>query len=115
MPSTLVNNQSGGMPFLSGYQWSGNPIRPYSFLQLRAAKANSGNLYIGLSGGVTVLSGTYIGAGGMDGMELGAGDSYAIPAMVFPPHVGTISGYPQLYVMSDAISSGFSRLFWECF
>jgi hypothetical protein len=106
------------MLLISGLATSGYLLKPQSFLQIKAAKANSGNIYVALSGGVTVISGTYPlsgGAGLLDGMELCPGDAYAIPATCFPYHVGTISGQPSIYVMSDLPSSGFSRVFYEIF
>lgn len=114
MPSVVIDNaRSGGMPLLSGNYYSGQGPRPRSVLVLKASRNNSGCLYIGLSGNVTVLSGSYplSGGGGQnDGMEIGPGGSYEVPLM------GMNSGGAGVYLSCDpAASGGFARVFWEAY
>jgi hypothetical protein len=120
MPSVLIdNNQSGGMPLISGNPWSGRAPQPQSALVIKAARSNSGNVYVGFSGGVTVLSGGYpLSGGGMrDGMPIGPGGVYQIPRSVFTAG-GTSGVYANsggfgIYVAEDAQCSGQGRVYWE--
>ena len=125
MPSILVGFASGnlnsgalgGTNILSGNYWSGQgALHPYAGVQLATPSNNSGNLYIGLSGGMTVNSGGlntsgYANfSGGMDGMVMPPNTSYFIPRLAF----GT-SGTPRVIVQPDSACSGQARLFWECY
>ncbi len=125
MPSILVGFASGnlnsgalgGTNILSGNYWSGQgALHPYGGVQIATAPSNSGNLYIGFSGGMTINSGglNTSGAsnfsGAMDGMVLPPGSSYFIPRLAF----GT-SGTPKLFVQPDAACSGQARVYLEVF
>ncbi len=121
MPSVLIaNHVSGGMPLISGNPWSGKLPMPQSVLNLRAAQSNSGMVYVGFSGGVTVNSGGFplSGGGMLDGVEVGPGQSYAIPRAVFD-RGGTSGFYSNsggfgIFVKCDpAASGGFARLYYE--
>ena len=121
MPSVFITNQSGGHLLFSGDMWSGQ-FRPQGGVQLRADRSNSGNIYVGLSGWVTVRSGDYPLSGGgytlgqLDGMQIGPGDAYWIPAIGFANKGGVTSGTPNIYVACDAAASGgFARLFYEVY
>lgn len=119
MPSAQITNQSGGMLLVSGNFFSG-VFRPQGGCQIRADRANSGNIYVALSGGVTVGSGSYplsggIYSGALDGMELGPGDAYWIPAIAWSNKAGPTSGTPSIYVATDAAASGFARVWFEIF
>ena len=124
MPSVLIDNaRSGGCPLISGNPWSGQAVTPQGQLTIKASRNNSGSIYIGLSGGVTVLSGGFpLSGGGMrDGMEIGPGGAYTIPKLAFSnagPGVSgvyALSGGFGIYVACDAACSGQARAFWEAF
>lgn len=107
MPSTLIGAQSGGVYLVSGKFFSGT-IWPIGFWTLKAARANSGMVYVGLSGGVTITSGGALASGGMlDGMEMAPGDTYPVPKFAVS---GNASG---VMVTCAAGVSGFCRVFWE--
>ena len=115
MPSMLLggpgSTTSGGICLVSGAQYSGS-IVPVGGIQLRIDKNASGNVYIGFSGGITVASGGFrlSGGGNLDGVQFGAGDSY------FIPRLGTgMSGFPSVYVSTDAVGSGQTRIYWELY
>ena len=118
MPSVNITNQSGGMLIISGSFLSGYNL-PMGGIQFRADKNNSGNIFVGLSGGVTVTSGGYplsggIYSGALDGMQLSPGDSYFVPRLSINNR-GAESGTMNVYAACDAVSSGFSRIFFEVF
>lgn len=118
MPAQLLGFLSGGTNLLSGNYFSGQgAYRPVGGVQLRAASTNSGNIYVALSGGVTIGSGTFqqsgsllSGLGRMDGIPLSPGDPYFIPKTAF-----SVSGNPQIYAQPDSACSGQARVFWEIF
>ena|ERR1700738_541340 len=120
---------SGFTPIVSGNPWSGR-VEPVGGFQLRADKANSGSIYISLSGafvfsgqigclpasgGPTITSGAMFLSGGIssgmnDGMQLGAGDAFFIPKISF-----SSSGTYQVCVGCDPACSGTARLYVESF
>jgi hypothetical protein len=110
MPSVVVGFVSGGQLMLSGYPFTRS--EPIGGLQLVAAGFNSGMVYVGLSGGVTVNSGGMFlsGGGALDGIPLAPGGSYFIPKLGFPQ-----SGVVNVYLGSDAACSGQARLYYEFF
>jgi hypothetical protein len=117
MPSVILGNVSGGMNILSGSFWSGvvrqgNPS--LTGAQLRLHPNASGNAYVGLSGGVTAMSGPIrdsgFTSGLMDGMLMTPGDSYFIPKLGMG-----VSGLPQIFIATDAAASGQARMFYELF
>ena len=115
MPSTLIGNPlaSGAQPVVSGWFWSGQAAQyPVGGIQFKLARNASGNVYLGLSGAMTLNSGgMFLSGGGLvDGMELGGGDSYFIPRVAFPS-----SGILNVFARHDAAVSGQARLFWEIF
>ncbi len=125
MPSILVvfssgnlnSGAPGGTNILSGNYWSGQGAQhPYAGVRLATPATNSGNLYIGLSGGMTVTSGglntsgAANSSGGMDGMVLPPNTVYFVPRLAF----GT-SGTPRIFVQPDAACSGQARIHWEVF
>jgi len=121
MPSTIIGAQSGGVPLWSGNLtlWSGSVVsgsraqaeRPVGGLQLLADYANSGTVFIGFSGGVTMRSGGGLASGGLlDGFPLPPGGTY------FPPKLVLRSGmWPTLWVTCGTTTSGYNRVFWEPF
>lgn len=112
MPSAVVSNASGApFPLISGNFWSGNnAFHPYGGVQLKTAPYNSGNVYIGLSGGVTIASGGFMlsGVNTTDGMIMGPGDSYFVPKLAMQN-----SGIFNIYAGCDAACSGQGRVFYE--
>lgn len=121
MPSIKADWVSGGMNILSGVfaaLWSGQGPAgfPVGGIQLRADKANSGSLYIALSGNMTIQSGDFFRSGGilsggiLDGMPMNPGDAYLLPKLSFP-----LSGAPAVFVQPDLACSGQGRLYWERF
>ena len=107
---------SGGVNIMSGNFFSGlGGKEPYAGVQLKTSRSNSGNIYVTLSGGLTINSGglntsglpNY--AGRMDGMQLGPGDAYFVPRLAFIWY----SGSPQLFAIADAATSGVGRLYME--
>lgn len=122
MPSVLIDNdRSGGMPLISGNPFSGQQYAPQSVLVIKASRTNSGAIYVGLSGGVTVLSGGFAlsGGGQRDGMEVGPGGSYSVPRMAFDKGgisgSFAVSGGFGIYVACDPACSGQARAFWEMY
>lgn len=118
MPSVLLGFLSGGTNVLSGNYFSGQgSLKPLGGVQLMAWPNNSGNVYVSLSGGVTILSGTFqqsgsllSGLGAMDGIPLAAGTPYFVQKMAFP-----VSGSPAIFCQPDANCSGQARIFWEAY
>ncbi len=106
MPSAIPGFVSGGTLLVSGNPWSGTRL-PLGGVLIKSATVASGNVYIGLSGGVTMLSGGALSSGGMlDGMELRPGGEY------FVPKLGA-SGIMNIFVGVPPAASGQCRLFWE--
>lgn len=110
MPSTIVGFFSGGIQLVSGNPYSGN-IRPFAGVRLRVSNLSgpqfSGAIYVGLSGGITMMSGGGQSSGGLnDGWELRPGDT---KEMVMGP-----GGIAEIWVTTPAASSG-GRLFWEAY
>lgn len=120
MPSVIVGGASGGQNILSGAMFSGR-IAPIGGVQLRWDRTASGNLYVGLSGGVTRTSGGVLGVSGtylsgqMDGMVLYPGDPYFIPKLGTGGNTSFTSGGPSIWVTPDAAASGQGRLFWQVY
>jgi hypothetical protein len=112
MPSVIFTGQSGGMPLISGALGSGLHPVPITGVQILVARNASGSLYVGLSGGVTVLSGSYplSGGGQRDGLELGPGDTYFVPKGCLTAASGSP---PNIFVAGDAATSGQTRIYWE--
>jgi hypothetical protein len=105
MPGAIVTNASGGQNLLSGNYWSGQgwPV-PVGGVQVVPGPSNSGNLWIGMSGGVTVNSG-----GPMDGVPVKPGQAWFVPRV----HLFQGSGSPQLWVACEPSTSGFNSVFFE--
>jgi len=139
MPSMIVGYVpgSGFQPIFSGGIWSGLKV-PVGGIQLRADNANSGRLFVSLSGafvfsgqigcipqsgGPTITSGTYPLSGGFssgqcDGFVLNPSDSYFIPSIALfhqPVQSGLFgSGTFQVCVGADPGCSGtFGRIYFE--
>lgn len=118
MPGLLLEGHiSGGVNILSGNFFSGVGSKPYSQVFLKAWPANSGTVYVGLSGGVTVLSGGFHLSGGVggangirNGMPLARSETYIVPKLGF-----TLSGSPAIFVQPDAACSGQAWIFFEPF
>ena len=115
MPSVQIGLVSGGQIVLSGDPWSGTAGYPQGLVVLRWERAASGNVYIALSGNMTVNSGGFSTSGGfahsglLDGMQLGPGDVYTIPKLALKT-----SGTCTIYATPDAAASG-NRIFFEVF
>lgn len=116
MPSVVVGIISGGQNILSGNYFSGlGASHPVGGVQLLAWSANSGSVYVALSGGITINSGV-LGSGGstsggrMDGIQLTPGIPYFLPKVGF-----SRSGTPQVFVTVDAAGSGQARLYYEVY
>lgn len=131
MPSLILGFISGGTNIVSGNYWSGQgTIHPVGGIQLLAHPANSGIIYVALSGaifansgrqGITVLSGVSqlsgglaSGAGNMDGMPLSPGTPYFIPKLAFPQSSSGVI-FPQVWCQPDAAASGQGRIHFEIF
>lgn len=114
MPSVIVSAASGSpFPLVSGNFWSGNTsLHPCGGVQLKASPLNSGHVYVSLSGGGTITSGSYFlsGVNTTDGMFLAPGDTYFVPKLAMAS-----GGYFNLFVTCDAAASGQGRLFYEVF
>src|SRR5690349_5082660 len=132
MPSMVIDYVpgSGYTPLFSGSWFSGGPREPVGGVQLYADPANSGRIYISLSGGYPVSGqfGLLVGSGGptitsgamrlsgggssglMDGFPLPPGGGYFVPRLGF----NSLSGfYPMCAGTDPACSGGFARLYWE--
>lgn len=111
MPSFIFGGSSGGELIISGNPWSGQ-IRPQGGIQLKLAANSPGSLYVGFSGGITIASGGLFRSGGglLDGMGMTPGGAYWIPRIATGP-----SGFVNVYVQGEPITSGQSRLFYEIF
>ena len=111
MPSVILGNPlaSGAQIVVSGNVFSGR-LAPVGGVQLAWDRNASGNVYIGLSGGMTVNSGGMFLSGGglLDGMQVGPGGVYFIPKIAL-----ATSGAVTIYAQCDAACSGVSRLYWE--
>ena len=114
MPSMVLGFLSGGTNILSGNYFSGlGAQHPVGGIQLAAHPNNSGIIYFGLSGGVTVGSGGFIQSGFpgvMDGIPISRGGGYFLPRLGF-----SLSGNPQVFVQPDASCSGQAVVSWEVF
>ncbi len=131
MPSFLTTNQSGGQPLYSGNPYSGQNV-PIGGVQIVwPVPANgSGNLYVALSGNMTVNSGTLnggsfdVGSGMLDGVCVQPGASYFVPKIGYGPsgNYGTYSGaiasgtgrVSNIHVMCDPVCSG-QRVYFEMY
>jgi hypothetical protein len=109
MPSAVVGFTSGGQVLYSGTAYSGRLV-PVGGVQIVAHPSNSGNVYVALSGGVTVTSGGFPLSGGglLDGIPLAAGSSYFVPKSALGA-----SGFVNIWLASDAACSGQARVHWE--
>ena len=121
MPSCIIDNSaSGGQLIISGNFWSGK-LLPVGGVNFVADPNNSGLIYIGFSGGLTVRSGNYPLSGGIysganDGCPVKPGNTYFVPAIAFGNRGGFNSGQPNMYAACDAAASGgFARLFFDTF
>ncbi len=114
MPSVLLTGQSGGMPLISGTLGSGYLQLPQAGIQLVLDQNASGRAYVGLSGGVTVNSGSYplSGGGGMDGMPMSPGAGLWIPRGAIRRASGNALG---VTIACDPACSGQARMFWEAY
>jgi hypothetical protein len=115
MPSILVGVVSGGQLMVSGTLTSGRQPKPQGGIQLKAASNNSGNVYVALSGNMTINSGLISAAGvasggNMDGVALAPGDAYWVPAGAM-----TVSGAINVFLGTDAASSGTARIYYEIY
>ena len=116
MPSVLIGNPlaSGAQQIVSGNPWSGaGPSFPLGGIQLLLSPDASGNVYIGLSGGINVTSGGMFLSGSlgyMDALPLQPGGAYFIPKTAF-----RTSGEYNVYARHDAACSGQARLYWEIY
>ncbi len=113
MPSYLVGFRSGGELLISGNPWSGNNAQfPVGGVQLELDREASGSIYVAMSGGVTVKSGSFFLSGGglMDGVQIKPGGSY------FIPRIGTgLSGNLTIYIGADPAVSGQGRVYYDIF
>lgn len=119
MPSVILGRNSGGQLLISGNPYSGTGSYtgkfPIGGIQFFADRNNSGAVYIGLSGGLTVTSGAFIASGGpasgmLDGMQVAPGGGY------FIPRIGDgASGSFSIYADCDAACSGQARVYFEVF
>lgn len=113
MPSTVVGNHpaSGPMILVSGNPWSGQNV-PVGGIQLYLHPNASGMVYVGLSGAMTLNSGSvFLSGGGLnDAMAIAPGGAYFIPRVAFKT-----SGTVNVYVHNDAAASGQARLFYEIY
>ena len=112
MPSCLVGHMSGGQLIISGNPYSGR-IVPVGGIQFATPQNGGANLYIALSGNMTVSSGvgvaSGVSSGFLDGMILRGASTYFIPRICFP-----VSGTFNVYAMSETpATSGVPRLYWE--
>ena len=106
MPSCLPGFVSGGALLVSGNPWSGTRL-PVGGIQLKSASTSSGSVYVGYSGGITMLSGGALSSGGLlDGMELRPGEGYFVPKLA-------VSGVMNVFVAVPPAVSGQCRVFWE--
>lgn len=109
------------MQIISGNPYSGS-WEPVGGIQFYADKANSGNIYIGFSGGGPPLSGNFLtrnsgglplsGAAMLDGFPIPPGGGYFVPKLAFT-NKGLTSGVYNMWGLTDAACSGTARLFWE--
>ena len=117
MPGIRLNNQSGGQLAISGAWYSGNGSEPIGSILFRAAVYNSGAMYVGLSGGITInsgglnLSGFANGSGLMDAVPVYPGDCYQLPRLATLRYSGNFN----VYIATDPAVSGQGYAFWEIF
>lgn len=115
MPSILLGNPlaSGAQQIISGFPWSGRAQYPVGGVQFKVDKNCSGNIYIGLSGGMHIGSGGMFLSGNsglLDGMQLGPGDGYFVPRLATGP-----SGNLNIWAFTDPACSGQARLYYEIY
>ena len=114
MPSFVIGCRSGGDQVLSGCSWSGQLAKPQGGIRLKVERSTtfSGNIYIGLSGGVTITSGLHFlsGTGNMDGYPIGPGDELFIPRSATG-----LSGTINVFATTLATGSGIARLYYEVY
>lgn len=112
MPAVRLGFLSGGTNLLSGNFFSGQgQFKPTGGVQLKMDKNNSGNVYVALSGGVTVGSGVFQQSGftgRMEGVQLNPGDPYFVPKSAFQT-----SGSPTIFCQPDANCSGQAVVYFE--
>ena len=112
MPSFLVGYPvaSGAMPLISGNPWSGSP-GVQGKIVLKLDRTSSGNVYVGLSGGILCTSGgavPNVNSGLLDGFVMHPGDTLEIPRIAI-----NASGSYNVYLRHDAACSGQGRLYYE--
>jgi hypothetical protein len=119
MPSVIIGQPlaSGPQVIISGNYFSGSSGRAYPVggVFFKMPFDASGQVYIGLSGGMSLNSGTALPGGGMlsgqlDGIPLGKSESYTIPALVFKSQA---SGFAGVFARHDPAVSGITRLSFE--
>lgn len=111
MPSLILGNRSGGENILSGNTFSGHILSPIGGVTLRLAATASGNIYVGMSGGVTINSGGVAPnhlSGMLDGVLVPPGGTWVVPKAFLGP-----SGFPQIFIATDPAASGQARLYYE--
>jgi hypothetical protein len=114
MPSLILTRASGApFPLVSGdlsVHFSGQMPKPVGGVFLHLDRSASGNAYVALSGGSTLLSGGFFlsGLSADPGIVLKPGDSFFVPKLCCGP-----SGRLDLFGASDAAASGQARLHYE--
>lgn len=110
----ILASVSGGQNITSGVyaaQFSGTPY-PWGSILVKADARNSGYVYMGFSGGVTVMSGTFLLSGGttgaMDGVQIGPGQAVTVQKCIWNQTPGQIN----IFVAPDANCSGQARVSW---
>lgn len=113
MPSVLIDNAfSGGSPLFSGNPFSGRSTLINAETWIKADNANSGRVFVGLSGGFTVNSGSFpLSGGGLsDGWPLSPGQEIKIPPL------RAVSGANRIFLKCEAAASGgFGRVHYLLF
>lgn len=113
MPSTIIGIVSGAAQIVySGNVWSGQGANPVLSIKFKLAPNASGNIYLGLSGNMTMNSGdVFLSGGGLnDGYLLAPGGEYTVPKSSLP-----LSGSLTVFARHDAAASGQARLYWQAF
>lgn len=113
MPSVILASVSGGQNILSGAYPLFQPPNPLGSILVKADVRNSGFIYMGFSGGVTVTSGTFvlsgITGGMLDGMQIAPGQAVTVQKCTWTQTSGTIN----IFMAPDAACSGHARVYWQ--
>ena len=107
MPSQLIQNTSGGDLVYSGYIGQGYPHRG---VELALSPGSLGNAYFGLSGGITVNSGTATPSV-TDGEVIQPGGVRFVP---FPDDKQNVRLF-NIYMSCDAACSGQARVYYNAY